>query len=53
MASCHIGLEDDGQALAHLESQVPLLQKAAAWVFHETAGKDPARFLALPVGDGY
>ena len=50
VASCHIGLEDDGQAIAQIEAQIPLLQQAARWVFKETAGKDPARFLSLPIG---
>jgi hypothetical protein len=51
VASCHIGLEDDGQAITQIEQQVPLLQQAAKRVFKETAGKDPARFLGLPVGN--
>ena len=50
VASCHIGLEEDGQAVTRIDAQVPLLRQAAKWVFDQTAGKDPARFLSLPVG---
>ena len=50
VAACHIGLGDDEQAMTATQAQMPLLCDAAWWVFHETAGKDPARFLSLPVG---
>ena len=50
VASCHIGLEENKQAIARIEAQEPLLRQAAKWVFAQTAGKDPARFLSLPVG---
>ena len=52
-ASCHVGLEDDGQAIAQIESAVPLLQKASGWVFRETVGNDPGRFLSVPIGQRY
>lgn len=50
VAACHIGLEEDGQAVAIIKAKVPILQQAAKWMFSETAGRDPARFLSLPVG---
>jgi len=50
VASCHIGLGEDGQAVARIAAQLPLLRQASRCMFHETAGKDPARFLSLPVG---
>lgn len=51
-AACHVGLDSDGEGVGGVGRQLPLLRRAARRVFAATAGRDPARFLSLPVGGG-
>ena len=49
-AACQIGLEQDDQAVAQIDKELPLLRQATQWVFQQTIGRDPARYLAPELG---